>query len=247
MWNERNGHTGGSAEHAERAERTRGTEWNDPEGAPGSCSCPAGTVPTPRPPHRRGNGRVRHLLLGTTQAVHDDGTPVALGGARLRALPAALAFRAGRPVPVNVLVDEVREDDPPADPAEVLPAGELLVDRGVLAGEADGPVKLPACFAPSQPATVARLASGRTSVDRQRTRWSCRRRWDRGHRAPCLHGRPGPPRRAPSSRMAAGRRRAVGGLWFRPFRSSRSRRIRPSRASRTARPRPRTRRVPAAR
>ena len=58
---------------------------------------------------------MRYLLLGTTQAVHDDGTPVVLGGARLRALLAALALRAGRTVPVHVLVDEVWDGDPPAD------------------------------------------------------------------------------------------------------------------------------------
>jgi predicted ATPase/DNA-binding SARP family transcriptional activator len=58
---------------------------------------------------------VRYLLLGTTQAVHDDGTPVRLGGARLRAVLAVLALRAGRPVPVHVLVDEVWDGDPPAD------------------------------------------------------------------------------------------------------------------------------------
>ncbi|MGW7355724.1 ATP-binding protein [Streptomyces sp. NPDC054802] len=58
---------------------------------------------------------MRYLLLGTTQAVHDDGTPVRLGGARLRALLAVLALRAGRAVPVHVLVDEVWDGDPPAD------------------------------------------------------------------------------------------------------------------------------------
>ncbi|UYQ61781.1 ATP-binding protein [Streptomyces peucetius] len=58
---------------------------------------------------------MRYLLLGTTQAVHDDGTPVVLGGARLRALLAALALRAGRTVPVDVLIDEVWDGDPPAD------------------------------------------------------------------------------------------------------------------------------------
>ncbi|MEU0083584.1 BTAD domain-containing putative transcriptional regulator [Streptomyces sp. NPDC006274] len=58
---------------------------------------------------------MRYLLLGTTQAVHDDGTPVRLGGARLRALLAVLALRTGRTVPVHVLVDEVWDGDPPAD------------------------------------------------------------------------------------------------------------------------------------
>ncbi|MEV4683842.1 ATP-binding protein [Streptomyces kurssanovii] len=65
---------------------------------------------------------MRYLLLGTTQAVRDDGTPVAPGGARLRALLTALALRVGRTVPANVLVDEVWEGDPPADPAGALQA-----------------------------------------------------------------------------------------------------------------------------
>ncbi|MGW3404102.1 AfsR/SARP family transcriptional regulator, partial [Streptomyces zhihengii] len=60
-------------------------------------------------------GGVRFSLLGTTRAVHDDGSPVALGGARLRALLTVLAERAGRTVPVAVLVDEVWAGDPPAD------------------------------------------------------------------------------------------------------------------------------------
>ncbi|WP_307706041.1 BTAD domain-containing putative transcriptional regulator [Streptomyces sp. V1I6] len=65
---------------------------------------------------------MRYLLLGTTQAVRDDGTPVAPGGVRLRALLTALALRAGRTVPANVLVDEVWDGDPPADPAGALQA-----------------------------------------------------------------------------------------------------------------------------
>ncbi|MET7647021.1 BTAD domain-containing putative transcriptional regulator [Streptomyces sp. NPDC005426] len=58
---------------------------------------------------------MRYGILGTTQALRDDGTAVAIGGARLRALLAVLALRAGRTVPVAVLVDEVWDGDPPAD------------------------------------------------------------------------------------------------------------------------------------
>lgn len=65
---------------------------------------------------------MRYLLLGTTQAVRDDGTPVPPGGVRLRALLTVLALRAGRTVPVDVLVDEVWDGDPPADPAGALQA-----------------------------------------------------------------------------------------------------------------------------
>ncbi|MFD8786337.1 BTAD domain-containing putative transcriptional regulator [Kitasatospora sp. NPDC059599] len=65
-------------------------------------------------------------ILGTTTAHHDDGTPVPLGGARLRALLAALALRQGRPVPADLLVDEVWDADPPQDSSAAL---QTLVGR----------------------------------------------------------------------------------------------------------------------
>ncbi|MBY8344538.1 winged helix-turn-helix domain-containing protein [Streptomyces sp. KC 17012] len=68
------------------------------------------------------NGPVRYRILGTTQALHPDGTPLQVGGARLRALLTVLALRAGRTVPVSVLVDDVWDGDPPADAAGALQA-----------------------------------------------------------------------------------------------------------------------------
>ncbi|MER5277079.1 BTAD domain-containing putative transcriptional regulator [Streptomyces sp. NPDC002809] len=65
---------------------------------------------------------MRYGILGTTQALRDDGTAVAIGGARLRALLAVLALRPGRTVPAAVLVDEVWDGDPPADAAGALQA-----------------------------------------------------------------------------------------------------------------------------
>ncbi|MFI6864921.1 BTAD domain-containing putative transcriptional regulator [Streptomyces sp. NPDC050421] len=65
---------------------------------------------------------MRYGILGTTQALRDDGTAVALGGARLRALLAVLALRTGRTVSVAVLVDEVWDGDPPADAPGALQA-----------------------------------------------------------------------------------------------------------------------------
>ncbi|MFE4973029.1 BTAD domain-containing putative transcriptional regulator [Kitasatospora sp. NPDC056651] len=65
-------------------------------------------------------------ILGTTTAHHDDGTPVPIGGARLRALLAALALRQGRPVPADVLVAEVWEAEPPQDSSAAL---QTLVGR----------------------------------------------------------------------------------------------------------------------
>ncbi|MFF4028189.1 BTAD domain-containing putative transcriptional regulator [Streptomyces sviceus] len=58
---------------------------------------------------------VRYRILGTTQALRSDGTTVPVGGTRLRALLTVLALRPGRTVPVSLLVDEVWDDDPPAD------------------------------------------------------------------------------------------------------------------------------------
>ncbi|MFE2583222.1 BTAD domain-containing putative transcriptional regulator [Streptomyces sp. NPDC059378] len=65
---------------------------------------------------------VRYRILGTTQALRPDGTSVAVGGARLRALVTVLALRSGRTVPVSVLVDEVWDGDPPADAPGALQA-----------------------------------------------------------------------------------------------------------------------------
>ncbi|PAZ10348.1 AfsR family transcriptional regulator [Streptomyces sp. SA15] len=65
---------------------------------------------------------VRYRILGTTQALRPDGTPVPVGGARLRALLTVLALRAGRTVPAGLLVDEVWDGDPPADATGALQA-----------------------------------------------------------------------------------------------------------------------------
>ncbi|MCT4352982.1 winged helix-turn-helix domain-containing protein [Streptomyces sp. Je 1-79] len=65
---------------------------------------------------------MRYSVLGPTQVHTVHGTPVALGGARLRALLTVLALRAGRTVPVAVLVDEVWDGAPPADGGAALQA-----------------------------------------------------------------------------------------------------------------------------
>jgi predicted ATPase/DNA-binding SARP family transcriptional activator len=63
----------------------------------------------------RENAGVRYLVLGVTEVRDGGGAPVALGGGRVRALVAALAVEAGRPVPAEVLIGQVWADDPPAD------------------------------------------------------------------------------------------------------------------------------------
>ncbi|MER5562993.1 BTAD domain-containing putative transcriptional regulator [Streptomyces sp. NPDC002506] len=65
---------------------------------------------------------MRYRILGNTQVLHPDGSPVALGGARLRALLTVLALRPGRAAPVGLLVDEVWGDRPPADAPAALQA-----------------------------------------------------------------------------------------------------------------------------
>ncbi|MGW0088394.1 AfsR/SARP family transcriptional regulator [Streptomyces sp. NPDC003328] len=65
---------------------------------------------------------VRYRILGTTQALRADGSPVPVGGARLRALLTVLALRPGRAAPAALLVDEVWDDDPPADAGGALQA-----------------------------------------------------------------------------------------------------------------------------
>ncbi|MCX2178936.1 winged helix-turn-helix domain-containing protein [Streptomyces sp. SKN60] len=58
---------------------------------------------------------MRYLILGTTDVLDVHGAPLPLGGARLRALLAALALRGGRTVSVGELVDDVYGDEPPLD------------------------------------------------------------------------------------------------------------------------------------
>ncbi|QHC29192.1 AfsR/SARP family transcriptional regulator [Streptomyces sp. HF10] len=90
---------------------------------------------------------VRYRLLGPTQALRPDGTAVPVGGARLRALLSVLALRAGRTVPVGVLVDEVWGVEPPADAAGALQAlvGRLRRALGADAvASADGGYRLAA-------------------------------------------------------------------------------------------------------
>ncbi|MER6320251.1 BTAD domain-containing putative transcriptional regulator, partial [Streptomyces sp. NPDC001581] len=74
---------------------------------------------------------MRYAILGTAQAIHDDGTPVGVGGARLRALLTALAFRPGRVVPTALLVAEVWDGSPPADAPAALQALVARLRRAV--------------------------------------------------------------------------------------------------------------------
>ncbi|WP_405841510.1 BTAD domain-containing putative transcriptional regulator [Streptomyces sp. NBC_01518] len=65
---------------------------------------------------------MRYRILGSTRADDEQGTGVPLGGARLRALLAALALHPGRNIPFATLIDEVWADDPPQDAPAALQA-----------------------------------------------------------------------------------------------------------------------------
>ncbi|MBC9719062.1 winged helix-turn-helix domain-containing protein [Streptomyces sp. TRM66268-LWL] len=65
---------------------------------------------------------MRYRILGITEATDDEGVPVPLGGARLRALLAALALRAGQTADVDALIDDVWAEDPPQDAPAALQA-----------------------------------------------------------------------------------------------------------------------------
>ncbi|MCP2196448.1 putative ATPase [Lentzea flava] len=65
-------------------------------------------------------------LLGPTTVETDDGTPVDIGGARVRMLLARLALDPGRPVPASTLIDDLWGAQPPADASNAL---QSLVSR----------------------------------------------------------------------------------------------------------------------
>ncbi|MEU6442561.1 BTAD domain-containing putative transcriptional regulator [Streptomyces sp. NPDC047046] len=65
---------------------------------------------------------MKYRILGAAEAQAPDGTPVPLGGARLRALLTALALRPGREVAAGLLVDEVWGGEPPRDAGAALQA-----------------------------------------------------------------------------------------------------------------------------
>ncbi|MDT7785154.1 MAG: hypothetical protein QOF58_3573 [Pseudonocardiales bacterium] len=65
-------------------------------------------------------------LLGPTTVEADDGTPVDIGGARVRMLLARLALDPGRPVATTTLIDDLWGEQPPADASNAL---QSLVSR----------------------------------------------------------------------------------------------------------------------
>ena len=54
-----------------------------------------------------GGWRVRFRMLGPLEVLDDDGRPLALGGAKQRALLAVLLLHAGQAVSADRLIDEL--------------------------------------------------------------------------------------------------------------------------------------------
>ncbi|WP_053735274.1 BTAD domain-containing putative transcriptional regulator [Nocardia sp. NRRL S-836] len=69
---------------------------------------------------------MRVALLGPLRVEDDDGTPVDIGGARVRMLLARLALDPGRPVAPGTLIDDLWGEQPPADATNAL---QSLVSR----------------------------------------------------------------------------------------------------------------------
>ena len=51
--------------------------------------------------------------MGSMEVAADDGTPLPVPGAKLRALLAMLALECGRVVPTDRLIEDLWHDDPP--------------------------------------------------------------------------------------------------------------------------------------
>ncbi|MEV6118822.1 BTAD domain-containing putative transcriptional regulator [Streptomyces sp. NPDC052109] len=65
---------------------------------------------------------MRYRILGVAQAADDQGTPVPVGGPRVRTLLTALALRPGRTATSETLVDDIWADDHPGDAPAALQA-----------------------------------------------------------------------------------------------------------------------------
>ncbi|MCO1581149.1 tetratricopeptide repeat protein [Crossiella sp. SN42] len=77
---------------------------------------------------------MRFGILGPVQATHPDGTPVQLGGPKVRTLLALLAAGAGRIVPAETLLDGLYADDPPEGAANALQSQVSRLRRALGSG-----------------------------------------------------------------------------------------------------------------
>ena len=82
---------------------------------------------------------MRVALLGPLRAAEEDGTPIDIGGARLRMLMARLALDAPRSVPADALIDGLWGAEPPADAANALQSLVSRLRKALPAGIESGP------------------------------------------------------------------------------------------------------------
>src|SRR6185369_1809514 len=76
---------------------------------------------------------MRFLVLGPLEVIGDDGTPVAIAGAKERAVLACLLSRAGHVVSVDTLVDELWGEEPPRTAEKTLGSYVSRLRRSVAA------------------------------------------------------------------------------------------------------------------
>ncbi|WP_030775684.1 AfsR/SARP family transcriptional regulator [Streptomyces sp. NRRL F-2664] len=161
---------------------------------------------------------MRYLILGVTEARDETGAPLPIGGARLRALLAALALRAGRPASVAELVDDVWGDDPPRDAPAALQALVARLRRALgghdtVHAAPTGGYRLEAAHDDVDLHRFGRLAaqgSGQLAADpaaAARTLRTALRLW----RGPALADLPEPARTAHAAAPEARRRSALRG------------------------------------
>ena len=82
---------------------------------------------------------MRLALLGPLRAAEEDGTPIDIGGARLRMLLARLALEVPRAVPADALIDGLWGAEPPADAANALQSLVSRLRKVLPAGIESGP------------------------------------------------------------------------------------------------------------
>ena len=166
---------------------------------------------------RRARGRVPHVVaLGRVQAggrlvEEDHGRPADEAGGEIEPprMPPSRSARGGRRprsrptrrAALGAVRPALGEVEQPGDQGEVLRAGQLLVDRRVLPGQADRGV-LPRAWRRVGP-RWSRAGVGIEQVARMRTAVVLPAPFGRARRVRCLGGPRGRCRRAPGSRRSA--------------------------------------------
>ena len=102
---------------------------------------------------------MRYRILGPLEVLHDDGTPVALGGGRERMVLGALLLDANRVVSRDRLIEAVWGARPPETAANTLQVHVSKLRKALAAPGADGPIQTEA------PGYVLRVAPGELDAE----------------------------------------------------------------------------------